>query len=169
MELSKGDSTPDSTQGAGRHLCLLGTESRSLWTGKPVRALHRPFIHLPTSCTLYAVLVPQRLFFCGAVERKSVGKPQYLTCWGCWERKKNRCEVWVGKGVQTTREFRWPRARACGPGGGNVQRIDSRASGHGMWLPAKTAADRVGRWAPSSTRGTLGSHLNKYTFLEGGA
>lgn len=92
-------------------------------------------IHLPTSCTLYAVLVPQRLFFCGAVERKSVGKPQYLTCWGCWERKKNRCAVWVGKGVQTTREFRWPGARACGPGGGNMQRIDRQASGHGMWLP----------------------------------
>ena len=53
---------------------------------------------------------PQRLFFRGDVQRKSTGKPQGLTCRGFWEREKNRCEVWVGKGLQTTREFRWPGA-----------------------------------------------------------
>lgn len=36
----------------------------------------------PTSCTLCALPVPQRLFFCGDVQRKSAGKPQGLTCRG---------------------------------------------------------------------------------------
>lgn len=67
-------------------------------------------IHSPASCTLRALPAPQRLFFRGDIQRKSAGKPQGLTCWGFWEREKNRCEVWVGKGLQTTREFQWPGA-----------------------------------------------------------
>lgn len=68
----------------------------------------------------------------------------------------------MGKEAETTREFRWPGAGHCGPGGG--QRID-RGPPLDMARGYLTTDYTDGGWAPSPASKTVGSHLSKFTFF----
>lgn len=70
----------------------------------------------------------------------------------------------MGKEAETTREFRWPGAGHCGPGGG--QRID-RGPSLDMARGYLTTDYTDGGWAPSPDSKTVGSHLSKFTFFGG--
>lgn len=69
----------------------------------------------------------------------------------------------MGKEAQTTREFRWPGAGHCGPGGGSRQKID-RGPSLDMARGYLTTDYTDGGWAPSPASKTVGSHLSKFTF-----